>query len=72
MLCTRKGLIAGERNAAIHTMWDIERASGRIAPTPGTRKAPKLKDDFATQFRNLETTLERHYTALVALLGEFP
>jgi hypothetical protein len=64
--------LAGQRNAATHTIWDIEETSGMVEPTPGAKHHGSLEEDFADQFRRLEASLGRHYSDLVELQREFP
>lgn len=54
------GNLAGQRNAAAHTIWTIEVPSGGFAPIGGVRKHGSLTDDVPTQFRTLEKALMDH------------
>jgi hypothetical protein len=53
-LITLMGKSAGERNAAIHTMWRADREAERVGPSPITRRHhPSLKPDHLPQFYEL-------------------
>jgi hypothetical protein len=49
--------LAGERNAAVHTMWAVMSLEGDVTPVPGLRHHGKLEKDFTSQFQRLERDL---------------
>ncbi len=50
-------LLAGERNAAIHTMWRAALDEARIVPSPDTKHHGALKPDHRAQFLELTEKL---------------
>lgn len=64
------GELAGERNAAIHTMWQMDFLTDTVKVSPLTRKPPVLKDDFKSQFYSLAARLTDIDEALLNLLVE--
>jgi hypothetical protein len=50
-------LLAGERNAAIHTMWRTALDEARVIPSPDTKPHGALKPDHRTQFFELAAKL---------------
>jgi hypothetical protein len=53
------GSLAGERNAATHTMWITVMPSRRVEPHPAIPKRKMLKPDFKSQFEELTQKLRK-------------
>jgi hypothetical protein len=51
------GALAGERNAATHTMWITVMPSRKVQPHPAIPKRKALQPDFKSQFENLTQNL---------------
>ena len=70
--------LAGERNAAVHTMWGMEwvywgpaHYSAKIGLLPGATRHEKLKDDFPAQCAELRRKLQDHFMELKRVLSEY-
>jgi hypothetical protein len=64
-LVGRLGTLAGERNAATHTMWVTVNPSRRIEPHPAIPRPKNLKANFKDQFENLTTNLRKLFRDLL-------
>jgi hypothetical protein len=62
--------LAGERNAAIHTMWHASTETATIAPSPYVKHHGALKPDHRSQFLNLASKLSDLEDQLFALTQE--
>jgi hypothetical protein len=58
-LIGKLGSLAGERNAATHTMWVTIMPSRRVEPHPYIPKRKALQPDFKSQFKNLNKSLRQ-------------
>jgi hypothetical protein len=72
--------LAGERNAAVHTMWAIDWQywggpslyfADKIGPAPGAIPPKKLKDDFPAQCAELSRKLQEHIVELERIRSEY-
>jgi hypothetical protein len=63
-------LLAGERNAAIHTMWRSSLEQAHIAPSPDVKHHGSLKPDHQKQFWDLATKLADLDAEIFALVLE--
>jgi hypothetical protein len=71
--------LAGERNAAVHTMWAIDWQYWGVPslyfPKVGVASEAilheKLKDDFPAQFAELNQKLQEHFVELDRIRGEY-
>jgi len=70
--------LAGERNAAVHTMWGVEWVywggmsySAKIGLLPGVRPHKRLRDDFVAQCAELRQKLEDHSMELNGIRSEY-
>jgi hypothetical protein len=59
------GSLAGERNAATHTMWITVMPSRRVEPHPAIPKPKILKPDFKSQFEGLTQKLRKLFRELL-------
>ena len=59
------GALAGERNAATHTMWITVMPSRKVQPHPAIPKRKALKPDFKSQFENLTQNLRKLFRELL-------
>jgi hypothetical protein len=59
------GSLAGERNAATHTMWITVMPSRNVQPHPAIPKQKALKPDFKSQFENLTQNLRNLFRKLL-------
>jgi hypothetical protein len=59
------GSLAGERNAATHTMWITVMPSRKVEPHPAIPKPKMLKPDFKSQFENLTQKLRKLFRELL-------
>jgi hypothetical protein len=57
--------LAGERNAATHTMWVTLMPDRKIIPHPRIEKHGKLEEDFQAQFSRLTTQLRELFRQLL-------
>jgi hypothetical protein len=57
-------LLAGERNAAMHTSWAVAIPGNRFVPAPQLPTHGSLKPDFVAQFESLRTRLNDQFFAL--------
>jgi hypothetical protein len=64
------GGLAGERNAATHTMWATLMPDRKVAPTPMIIPPKTLKEDFSAQFEHLRVRLRKLFIDLVKYHGE--
>ena len=72
------GTLAGERNAAIHTMWGFnfyEALAGAsllsFGPMADTTPHKSLKDDFTAQCNELRDELNKHFLTLADIYKEW-
>jgi hypothetical protein len=71
--------LAGERHAAVHTMWAIDWQYWggpslyfpKIGVAPGAIAHPKLKDDFVAQFAELNQKLHEQFVELERIRSEY-
>jgi hypothetical protein len=70
--------LAGERNAAVHTMWGIEWVSwggvsysAKVGLLSGVTPHKRLKDDFVTQCAELRQKLQNHFVELDHVRSEY-
>jgi hypothetical protein len=71
--------LAGERNAAVHTMWAIDWQYWggpalyfpKIGVAPGAIPHKKLKDDFSAQCAELNRKLQEHFVELDRIRSEY-
>jgi hypothetical protein len=62
------GGLAGERNAAVHTMWSLHWdalwpmafPTFKVGPACNTKPPGKLREDFQIQFKELSVALHKH------------
>jgi hypothetical protein len=59
--------VAGDRNAAIHTMWATHYPSRRVTPSPWAPRHGALNDDYETQFTKLAEDLRNIFRELIRL-----
>jgi hypothetical protein len=59
--------VAGDRNAAIHTMWATHYPSRRVTPSPWAPRHGALADDYETQFTKLAENLRNIFRELIRL-----
>jgi hypothetical protein len=67
----RINLLAGERNAAMHTSWAVAIPGGHFVPAPQLPIHGSLKPDFAAQFEALKDNLNNQFFALDKVRREF-
>jgi hypothetical protein len=70
--------LAGERNAAVHTMWAIDWQywglalySPKIGVAPGAIPHKRLSDDFPAQCAELNRKLHEHFVELDRIRSEY-
>jgi hypothetical protein len=71
--------LAGERNAAVHTMWAIDWQYWggpslyfpKIGVAPGAIPHKKLKEDFSAQCAELNRKLQEHFVELDRIRSEY-
>jgi hypothetical protein len=61
------GRIAGDRNAALHTMWATHYPSRRVTPSPWVPRHGALADDYQTQFTKITEDLRNIFRELIPL-----
>jgi hypothetical protein len=64
-LMKRTNVVAGDRNAATHTMWATHYPSGRVMPNPWTPRHGSLTDDYEQQFLTLTKELREIFRDLI-------